>query len=141
MRNQQWGGVREKGISETNDRQMFPYKGIEDAIQKVHMIRGSEYDKVLEYCVIKALAGFVFEFSAKSPKSTVKYICEYSDYIMRTYFPNVLKNPYMHLHRLKKLPFSHRAAVVVYKISYSLHLLYPIAILYQELTGKRKNSR
>lgn len=132
------GGIREKGISKKDEKQQFPYKGIEDAIKKVRKIRGSEYDQVLEYCVIKALAGFVFEFSAKSPKSTVKYICEYSDYIIKTYFPNMKKNPYMHLNQVKKLPFSHRAAVVVYKTSYSLHLLYPIAILYQRITGKRK---
>lgn len=132
------GGIRQKGISKEEEKQQFPYKGIEDAIKKVRNIRGPYYDQVLEYCVIKALAGFVFEFSAKSPKTTVKYICEYSDHIVKTYFPNMKKNPYMHLNRLKKLPFAHRAAVVVYKVSYSMHLLYPAAILYQRITGKRK---
>jgi glycosyltransferase involved in cell wall biosynthesis len=131
------GGIREKGISDSDEKQQFPYKGIEDAIVKVRRIRGSEYDQVLEYCIIKALAGFQFEFSAKSSLSTVKYISEYSDYIIKTYFPNLKKNPYMHLYRLKKLPLFHRAAVVIFKASYRVGMLYKVAILYQKVLGKR----
>lgn len=131
------GGIRQKGISKEEEKRQFPYKGMEDAIQKVRTIRGEEYEKILEFCVIKALAGFVFEFSAKSPTSTVRYICNYCDRIIKTYFPNMKKNKYISLFKVHKLPFAHRAAVTIFKYSYALHIMYPMAIFYQKLTRKR----
>ncbi len=131
------GTIRESGISKEEEKRQFPYKGMEDAIKKVKSIRGQEYDAILEYCVMKALAGFVFEFSAKSPKSTVKYICNYCDYIIKTYFPDIRKNKYISLFKVKKLPFAHRAAVLVFKMSHMLRIMYPTALLYQTITRKR----
>lgn len=132
------GQIRAKGISKDRPEQQFPYKGIENAILKVRQIRGDEYDQVLEYAVIKALAGFVFVFCAKSGKETLQYVCKYCDYIIKKYFPNMRKNPYMHLWKLKKLPFSHRAAVVLFKHAYSMGILYHVASAYIRISGKSK---
>lgn len=123
------GGIREKGISKNDEKQQFPYKGIEGAIQKVRELR-DDYDKVLEFVIMKALAGFAFSFSRRSGKETQKYICEYTDYIMKTYFPEYLKNPYIGLFRLKKLPLSHRGAVWLMKWACRFHVYYPVVRLY-----------
>lgn len=132
------GQIREKGLSKDRPEQQFPYKGIESAILKVRQIRGEEYDEVLEYAVIKALAGFAFVYCAKSGKETLQSVCKYCEYIIKKYFPNMRKNPYMHLWKLKKLPFSHRAAVVLFKLAYSMGILYPFASAYVRISGKSK---
>lgn len=132
------GQIRKKGISKDRPEQQFPYKGIEQAILKVREVRGQDYDAVLEYAVIKALAGFTFVFCAKSGKETLKYVCKYCNYIIEKYFPNMRKNPYMHLGKLKKLPFSHRAAVVLFKYAYQMGILYQTASIYIKLSGKSR---
>lgn len=132
------GQIRKKGISKDRPEQQFPYKGIEQAILKVREVRGQEYDNVLEYAVIKALAGFTFVFCAKSGKETLKYVCQYCNYIIEKYFPDMRKNPYMHLWKLKKLPFSHRAAVVLFKYAYQMGILYQTASIYIKVSGKSR---
>lgn len=129
------GHIRKKGISKKNAEQQFPYKGIENAIIKVTEIRGKEYYQVLEYVVAKALAGFVFQFSAKSDKETQKYVCHFCYEMINTYFPDISKNPYMKVWKLKKLPLSHRCAVVIFKRMYQIHGLYYFAKLYHKVSS------
>lgn len=124
------GSIRKKGVSKKNAGQQFPYKGIENAIVVVNQIRGKEYHQVLEYVIVKALAGFVFLYSSKSDKDTKKYICDFCYQIIDSYFPDIFKNPYIKIWKQRKLPLSHRGAVVIFKAMYRIHCLYPFAKVY-----------
>lgn len=124
------GVIRKKGLSKSDPSQQFPYKGIENAIEMVKKIRGQEYDQVLEFVIIKALAGYCFKFSKNSDKETKKYICKYSDGIIQKYFPKYYKNPYVSLNGVKQLPFYYRAAISALKWTHRFHILYPFSKLY-----------
>lgn len=130
------GGIREKGISMSRRAQQFPTKGIEYAAKKVHEIKGEEYDEVLEFCILKAIAGFVFVFCKKEDKETHKEICKFADYMIKQYFPNAGKNSYIRK-RVKKLPFSHWMAVKLLVVMNGLHILYPFARIYKAVYGER----
>lgn len=131
------GKIRAQGISKEASKQQFPYKGIENAIKTVEGIRGEEYHDVLAFVVIKALAGFAFLYSKNSGKDTVRSICEYADRIIRTYFPDYKKNPYIRLRGAKGLPLSHRAAVSLFCLTYRFHCLYPFARLCAKFTQQK----
>ena len=133
------GKIRSKGIAENIPELQFPYKGLEEAIRKVIKIRGKEYFQVLEYVIFKALAGYAFEFSKKSSSDTLKFICDYSDRIIKTYFKEYKKNPYLKINGVHKLSFVHRMAVWLFKTTYSLHILYPFAKVYNILSNYISN--
>ena len=124
------GQIRKKGIQKSEPAQQFPYKGLEDAIKKVKVIRGEENDQVLEYVIFKALAGFTFLSSKKSGKETQKYICEYDKMIISKYFPDYKKNPYLKLKWKSKLPYVHQLATVLLKWTYRGRVLYPFTRAY-----------
>lgn len=130
------GGIREKGISLSRSAQKFPMRGIEYAVKKVRNIKGKEYDEVLEFVVLKAIAGFVFVFCKKEDKETHKEICRYAAYIIKKYFPEARKNPYIRK-RVKKLPFSHWMAVRLLVDMNYFHVLYPFARLYKIVFGDK----
>lgn len=132
------GQIRKKGISKQDVKQQFPYKGIEDAIITVKRIRGVEYDQVIEYVIAKALAGFVFVFSAKSTKETRKYICNYSYELISKYFPDMKKNPFMKIWKQRKLPLAHRGAIVLFKWGYRLHGLSFLQGIYYRISNIMK---
>jgi glycosyltransferase involved in cell wall biosynthesis len=129
------GGIRNKGISIARNEQKFPLKGIEYATKKVKEIKGSSYDDVLEFCVLKAIAGFVFVFCKRNDKETHKAVCDFANYMINTYFTNAKKNPYIKK-RIKKLPFSHWMAVKLLVITNEWKLLYPFARFYKFLFRK-----
>lgn len=130
------GGIREKGVSMSRMAQKFPLKGIEYAADKVREILGPEYDKVLEFCVLKAIAGFVFVFCKRKDKDTHKEICRFADHMLKDYFPNAGKNPYIK-HKLKNLPYSHQMAVRLLVVTHRLHVLYPFARFYKNVFHRK----
>lgn len=130
------GGIRKKGISMSHMEQKFPLKGIEYATNKVREILGKEYDEILEFCVLKAIAGFIFVFCKRENKNTHKEICSFADHMIRDYFPNAGKNPYIR-RRLKALPFSHWLAVRLMVTMHRLHILYPFARIYKNVFNRK----
>lgn len=130
------GGIRKNGISMSHTAQKFPLKGIEYATNKVREILGREYDEILEFCVLKAVAGFVFVFCKRNDKNTHKKVCRFADHMIKDYFPNAKKNPYLK-HRLKNLPFSHQMAVRLMVTAHHLHILYPFARFYKNIFHRK----
>ncbi len=124
------GNIRKTGVSKKENARRFPCKGLENAIIKVREYRGKEYDQVLEFVIAKALAGFLFVFSEKSSKEDQKYLCDYTVRIFQEYFPNIRKNPYIRIGKLKKLPLVHRVATKMLVLSYRLHVVYPFVRFY-----------
>jgi len=129
-------GIRKKGISMSRTEQKFPLKGIEYAVNKVREILGKEYDQVLEFCVLKAIAGFIFVFCKREDKITHKEICRYADHMLKDYFPDARKNPYIK-RRLKTLPLSHWLSVRLMVTMHELHILYPFARFYKNVFNRK----
>ncbi len=130
------GGIRKQGISLSRKAQKFPIKGIEYAVTKVREIRGEEYEDILEFCVLKAIAGFVFVFCKRDDKETHKEVCNFADYMIKQYFPNARKNPYIRK-RIEKLPVSHWMAAKLLVTMNHFHILYPFARLYKGIFGRK----
>lgn len=119
------GNVRKKQA-----RPKVPYNGIETAIKKVREFKTEKkYDEVLEYCIIKVLAGLTTSMYKSCDKQTRKELCEYCYRILNQYFPNAKKNPYIKVFKLKKLPFVHKVAVRMFMWAYRLHILYPFSVI------------
>lgn len=119
------GMVRKK-----NAKTSLPYNAILAVIQNVRKpgIR-PEDDQVMEYCVVKALAGYATNMGKYMDKTTRKKLCEYCYRTIREYFPKVRKNPYIRIGKLKSLPLTHRVAVKLFVISYSMKMLYPFSLV------------
>ena len=119
------GMVRKK-----NSKARLPYNGIRSVINDV---RNSgitpEDDQVMEYCVIKALAGYCTNMGKYMDKSTRKELCGYCDRTIRECFPKVRKNPYIRIGKLKNLPKVHQFAVKLFVSAYSTKMLYPFSLV------------
>ena len=94
----------------------------------------TEYRQMVEYVALKTIAGYLYVFSKKGTRQNLKMICDFAERMLDTYFPDMYKNPFIRFRKPAGLPFKHRAAVVILKVTYRLHLLYPFALLY---TGVR----
>ena len=117
-------------VRKTNSLPKPPYNAIERTITQVRKYNTDpEKDKVMEFCVIKMMAGLATNMFAKVQKDLRKEICAYCHRIMQTYFPHANKNPYVGIGRLKKLPLTHRAAVAAFIFFDRLNLLYPFSLL------------
>lgn len=128
-------GVRKAGLTANDKGRKFPFNGLSQATKKVLDTRGEEYRQALEYCVGKALAGFVFSFSKNSSKENLRYTCDCCSKLVVEYFPEFVSNPYIRLNAFPQLPLSHRGALVVFKWAYSKRLIYPIARICQFILG------
>jgi len=129
--NSTMGTVRQKAIQASDDTLRLPVKGLEAAVNKVLAVcREEDYFWMIEYIVLKTIAGYVYVFSRKGTKQNLKMICGFAERMIEMYFPKMYKNPYIRLGRPKGLPFTHRAAVVMLKMTYRMHILYPFAMLY-----------
>lgn len=123
------GNVRKKQASPK-----VPYKGIEAAVLKVREYKNDLYtDEMLEYCIIKVLAGLTTNMYKSCDKETRKKVCEYCEWLLGKYFPNAAKNKYIGLFRLKELPFVHRMAVSLFIQAYKMHILYPFSAIVSKL--------
>lgn len=131
------GKIKQIGVSTSSKMQKFPFRGIENAINKVKLVCGDKYNEVLEFVIFKTLAGYLYVFASKSSKEDQKYVADYVERIIKQYFPKYRKNPYLKLFSLKKLPFVHRVAVVMLKWSVRLRIVYPFARVYNCLVGKK----
>lgn len=60
----------------------------------------------------------------------LRQICGFAQKIIKTYFPHINRNPHIRLGKPKSLPFMHRVAVVMLRLTYQLHIVYPFALLY-----------
>ena len=132
-------GVRKEGLKTDNESRSFPYNGLKKAIDTVRKIRGKEYEVVLEYVICKALAGFLYSFSRNSTKEGLRFTCAHCKEIVDAYFPNMRINPYIKLSKPKEIPFTHRAALLLFKISYRFNILYPTARVVQSIEQLGKN--
>ncbi len=118
------GNVRKK-----QSKPKVPYKGIRAATLTVREFKKDAYtDEVLEYCMIKILAGLTTNMYKSVDKETRKEICQYCYKYINRYFPNVQKNPYIKMNALPKLPLSHRGAVRLFVLAYRTHTLYPFSL-------------
>lgn len=107
-----------------------PYKGIEAAINKVRKYnKDSRKDEILEFAIIKILAGLTTNMYKHCDKKTRKEVCNYCYTIINKYFPNVKNNRYIGIGKVKELPLSHRGAVKVFVLAYRLKLLYPFSLI------------
>lgn len=119
------GNVRKK-----SSRPKVPYRGIEEAIRKVLEYRkDTDTYQVLEYCIIKVLAGLTTNMYKNCDKETRRNVCKYCYKIIGKYFPNVKQNPYIGVFRLRKLPFVHRMAVALFVKAYQLKVIYPFSVI------------
>ncbi|MDO4473061.1 MAG: glycosyltransferase family 2 protein [Eubacteriales bacterium] len=119
------GNVRKKEA-----KPKVPYRGIETAIKQVRKYKKDPTtDKVLEYCIIKVLAGLTTNMYKSCDKETRKKVCRYCYYILGKYFPEARHNQYTKVFRLKKIPFVHRMAVKLFLIAYRLHVLFPFSLV------------
>lgn len=119
------GNVRKKQA-----RPKVPYKGIEQAILKVREYKNDpDTDRVLEYCIIKVLAGLTTSMYKSCDNYTRKKVCQYCYWLIGKYFPNACKNPYLNPLRLKGLPFVHKMAVALFMAAYRMHVLYPFSVI------------
>lgn len=129
------GAVRKKAIRASDNTLKLPVKGLETAVNKLlPLCRDEEYFWMIEYIVLKAMAGYLYVFSRKGTKQNLKMICDFAEGMIRNYFPRMGKNPYIRLGRPKGLPFTHRAAVVMLKVTYRMHVLYPFAKFYTKVS-------
>lgn len=126
-------GVRTAGLKDQEDNRPFPCNGLRIATKKVKEVRGNEYDDVLEYCVCKALAGFVYSFSRNSSKEGLRFTCEQCSDIVSEFFPGISSNPYIKLLEPKKIPLTHRVALKLFVFSYKTNILYPTARIVQTI--------
>lgn len=123
--NSTMGNIRKK-----NNKPKPPYNGIKTLIETFDKYNNDkEKRKVMEYCTVKMLAGYVTTMYKSCDKTVRKDICNYCHKIMKEYFPNVCKNPYIKLNKLKKIPLSHRLAVKLFIFFNKLNLLYPFSLL------------
>ena len=107
-----------------------PYKGVEAAVLKVREFNSDQYvDEVLEYCIIKILAGLTTNMYKNCDNNTRKKVCQYCDWLLKKYFPNAQKNPYIGIFKLKQLPIVHRVAVNLFVKAYRLNILYPFSLI------------
>ena len=119
------GNVRKKKA-----RPKVPYNGIETAIKQVKKYRKEpEVNEMLEYCIIKVLAGLTTSMYKSCDKQTRRELCQYCYWILDKYFPNAKENPYIKILKLKKIPFVHKLAVRLFMIAYKMHILYPFSVI------------
>lgn len=123
------GNVRKKQA-----RPKVPYKGIEAAILKVREYKtDADTEEILEYCIIKVLAGLTTNMYKSCDRYTRKRVCKYCYWLLKKYFPNASKNRYLGLFKLKKISFVHRMAVMLFMLAYRLHILYPFSLVVSKL--------
>ena len=114
------GSIRRK-----DKRPRPPYHGVEQMILDFRKHNTNpDREKVMEYCAIKILTGFVTNMYAKTDNQTRREICVYCHRIMRTYFPDALRNPYLGVNCVTRLPLSHRVAVLLFVLFDRLNALY-----------------
>lgn len=117
------GTVRKK-----DSRPRPPYRAVEELIRNFReTVQDPEQDLVMEYCVTKILTGLTTNMYAHVSKESRREICRYCSRIMKTYFPDIRKNPYIRIGALGKLPLSHRAAVRLFVFAEQTGLLYPFS--------------
>ncbi|MBQ3469157.1 MAG: glycosyltransferase family 2 protein [Bacilli bacterium] len=123
------GNVRKK-----NNKPKPPYNGIKDLIETFNKYNKNPDKKaVMEYCAVKILTGLATNMYKSIDKETRKEVCNYSHEIMKTYFSDISKNPYIRISRLKKLPLSHRVAVRWFIFFDKINLLYPFSLIVSKL--------
>lgn len=99
----------------------YPYNELE-RIACLKM-KTTEHDYIRQYCIIKALAGFLTAVGRYMSSESRKKTCEYCYRVIDEYFENIGSNPYISK-QPSKLPVSHRICVKLFVMSYKWRVLY-----------------
>ena len=84
---------------------------------------------------VKILTGLVTNMYYSVDADTRREVCTYCHDIVKEYFPDIRKNPYIRIGRLKNLPLSHRLAVRLFVFFYRIDKLYPFSVLAGKLVA------
>ena len=85
--------------------------------------------QMMEYCVVKILAGFVTNMYKNADKTSRRKICNYCHEIMKEYFKDIKKNKYIKINKIKKLPFTHRVATRLFILFNDMNMLYLFSLI------------
>lgn len=89
--------------------------------------------RILEFCVVKIMAGLLFENLRRNPIQTVDAFSGFCAHMMNEHFPDAAKNPYISLFSPKSLPFIQRAAMKVFVITWKTRTLRAFACAFTRL--------
>ena len=118
-----------KGLQEYR----LPYEALEKTLQYIQET-GLVNDRYFyEYCVMRILAFWVFEFARGSSVAKIKELCHYIMDMLNTYIPEYMRNPYVNPFRKLEIPFVHRASIWVLAVLCKLHILTPVIRVYAKL--------
>lgn len=111
----------------------LPYEALEKTLQYIQET-GLVNDRYFyEYCVMRILAFWVFEFARGSSVAKIKELCHYIMDMLNTYIPEYMRNPYVNPFRKLEIPFVHRASIWVLAVLCKLHILTPVIRVYAKL--------
>lgn len=117
--------VRKTGSN--SEKRSFSFNGFSYACEKVLAGRDDRYYRPLEYCICKALAGFVFASSQQAGPEELKLTCSRSKELLDKFFPDIANNKEIRIRNYKSLPLSHRVATSLLRFSYLHNCIYPVA--------------
>ncbi|WP_392887974.1 glycosyltransferase family 2 protein [Eubacterium limosum] len=98
------------------DVKKFPFEEIEDAIKLVlSKLKSDDLQRnSFEFELLYFFAGYIFLYCRGNSLKTLEMICDYSDYILKEYFPDFDKNPLVGLNRIKTLTFIQSFSIMFY---------------------------
>lgn len=102
----------------------IPYRGLEQAIQRVQregIVNSPEFH---EYFVLRILATFLFLLGPGSAWHKMKELCDYILYILDTYYPDYDRNPYLRPGPKTDYPIAQRISVGLLVFLVKKRLLY-----------------
>lgn len=117
---------KKKGIP----REKIPFAAIKESVEYSKKYRNRFTEKQLEYYVCRILTTLIFELGKKSDPAIVLELCDYSRKILRTYYPEYNKNPYIKMRSLKEVPVAHRMGVFLFAFTMKTKCIKPFALLY-----------
>lgn len=106
-------------VIKSDIRPKVPYNGLINAIETVQANTDNEISlQMLEYCSAKIMAGWVTRIYSNCNDEIRQDICRHCTEIISKYFPQIDRNPFIAVSRLKKLPLAHRLAVKLFVEAY-----------------------
>ena len=116
-------------VAEAKTDPRIPYRGFEEAINKVRENTPDEFRTFSDYCFVRVMTDYSTQRYDTQNKSTRRELIDYMYRIMDTYFPDFPQNPYLSPGKLKQLPLFEKAAVRMFAGNYKRHTLYAFSYL------------